>query len=60
MGAGHCPKSTKLMARRTKALAIAWEFLSVMETFMNPIADVTGEMHFTVKTVSSSNSNSIN
>ena len=59
MGAGHCPKSTKLMARRTKALAIAWAFSSVMETFVKPRAHATAEMHYTVKAVSSSNFSSI-
>ncbi len=39
LGAGHCPKSTKMMARRAKALAIAsWAFSSMMETFVNPRA----------------------
>jgi hypothetical protein len=49
-----------MMARRTKALAIAnWAFLSAMETFVNPRAHATVEMHFTVKAVSSSNISSI-
>ena len=43
------PKSTKMMASRTKALAIAsWASPSEMETFVNPTADATVEMHFTV------------
>jgi hypothetical protein len=47
------------MARRTKALAIAWEFLSVMETFVKPRAQATVTMHYTVEAVSSSNFSSI-
>ncbi len=55
------PKSTKMAASRTKTLAIAsWAFLSAMETLVNPTVDATAEMGFTVKTVSSSNFNSIN
>jgi hypothetical protein len=47
-----------MMARRTKAIAIAsWAFLSAMETFVNPRAHATAEMHFTVKAVLSSNLN---
>jgi hypothetical protein len=45
-----------MMARRAYTLAIAsWAFLSVMETFVNPRAHATAEMHFTVKAVLSSN-----
>jgi hypothetical protein len=45
---------------KTKAFAIAsWAFSSAMETFVNPMADATAEMHFTVMAVSSSNFNSI-
>ena len=61
LGAYHWPKSTKMIATRTKAMAIAsWAFPSAMETFVNPTADATAEMHFTVKAVSSLNFNSIN
>ena len=60
LGANCCLKSTKMMASRAKALAVAsWAFSSAMETFVNPMADTTVEMHFTVKAVSSSNFNSI-
>ena len=60
LGAYRWPKSTKMMASKTKAFAIAsWAFSSAMETFVNPMADATAEMHFTVKAVSSSNFNSI-
>ncbi len=53
-------KSTNKMASRTKALVIAnWAFLSAMKTFVNPTAEATAEMHFTVKAVLSSNINSI-
>ena len=49
------------MVSRTKALAIAsWTFQSAVETFVNPTADATVEMHFTVKAVLSSNFNSTN
>ncbi len=52
LGARHCPKSMEMMARRTKELAIAsWAFLRAMETFVNPRAHATAEMHFTVKAV---------
>jgi hypothetical protein len=45
-----------MMTRRTKALAIAsWGVLSALETFVNPRANATMKMHFTVKAVSSSN-----
>jgi hypothetical protein len=60
LGVGHCLKSTQMMARRTKALAIAsWAFSSMMETFVNPRAHATAEMHFTVKAVLHSNFSSI-
>jgi hypothetical protein len=60
LGAGHCPKSTKMMARRAKAFAIArWAFLSAMETFVKSRANTTAEMHFTVKAGLSSNFSSI-
>jgi len=60
LGAYRWPKSTKMMASKTNAFAIAsWAFSSAMETFVNPMADATAEMHFTVKAVSSSNFNSI-
>jgi hypothetical protein len=60
LGARRCPKSMKIMTGRTKALAIeSWTFLSVMETFLNPRAHATVEMHFTVKAVSISNFSSI-
>jgi hypothetical protein len=50
-----------MMASRTKALAIAsWEFSRAMKTFVNPMADATAEMHFTVKAGLSSNFNPIN
>jgi hypothetical protein len=40
------------MVTRTKALAItSWVFLSAMETFVNPRAHTTAEVHFTVKSV---------
>ena len=60
LGAYCWPKSTKMMASKTIAFAIAsWEFSSAIETFVNPMADATAEMHFTVKAVLSSNFNSI-
>jgi hypothetical protein len=35
-------KAQKMMASRTKALAIAsWAFSSAIETFVNPMADAT-------------------
>jgi hypothetical protein len=49
-----------MMASRTKAFARAsWVFSSAIETFVNPMADATAKMHFTVKAVPSSNFNSI-
>jgi hypothetical protein len=42
----------KMMVRRTKALAKAsWAFSSMMETFVNPRAYATVEMHFTVNSL---------
>ena len=47
LGVYRWPKSTKMMASKTKAFAIAsWAFSSAMETFVNPMADATAEMHF--------------
>ncbi len=49
-----------MMASRTKALVIAsWVFSSAIETLVNPTADVTAEMHFTVKAVLNLTINSI-
>ena len=49
-----------MMASTTKVLVIAsWMFSSAIENFVNPMADATAEIHFTVKAVSSSNFNSI-
>jgi len=60
LGAYRWPKSMKMMVSKTKAFAIAsWAFSSATETFVNPMADATAEMHFTVKAVLSSNFNSI-
>jgi len=49
-----------MMVSRTKALAIAgWAFSSAIDNYVNPMADATAKMHFSVTAVSSSNFNSI-